>query len=106
MKKPLAVLVLLFSALAFASPDPKPADYQLNVRVISSRARGTDVRLTVTIDGKKYELSGGGYLLNPGDYKAKVIRERHQNNYETYRIYEFLLPENKTRTFVVTGLLE
>jgi hypothetical protein len=108
MKKTLAAVVLLFSALAWARSAPNPTDYNLNVHISSSRVtdRGS-LRLTVTIDGKKVELSGfGPALLVLGDYKAKLMRDDHKNTYDSFRIYEFLFPDGKTRKYYLVGITE
>lgn len=66
--------------------------------------------LTVTIDGKKYELeslSAPNTLLMLGNYKARVVKDRHgTGDYESWRVYEFSLPDHRTRQFVVVGLSE
>ena len=108
MKKTLAFVILLFSALAWARSAPNPTDYTLIVHVTSSRItdRGS-LRLTVTIDGKKIELNGfGPILLLPGDYKAKLIRDAHKNTYDSFQDYEFLFPDGKTRKYFLVGITE
>jgi len=108
MTKTLAVVVLLFSALAWARSAPKPTDYNLKVHVSSSRItdRGS-LRLTVIVDGKKIELSGfGPSLLVPGDYKAKLVRDDHKNAYDSFQDYEFLFPDGKTREYFLVGITE
>ena len=108
MTKTLAVVVLLFSALAWARSAPKPTDYNLNVHVSSSRITDhNNLRLTVTIDGKKFELSAvGPALLVPGDYKAKLVRDDHKNAYDSFQEYEFLFPDGKTRKYYLVGITE
>jgi hypothetical protein len=99
---------LLFSALASARSVPNPADYTLNVQVSSSRIidRGS-LRLMVTIDGKKIELSGfGPALLVPGDYKAKLTRDDHKTTYNSFQDYEFLFSDGKTRKYYLVGITE
>ena len=66
-------------------------------------------RLNAVINGKKLQLSGdlsGPDLLIPGDYPALLISERHESADEVRQSYEILLPNNRSRTFVVTGLTE
>src|SRR5450432_807837 len=108
MKKTLAVVILLFSAFAWAGSNPNPTDYSLNVHVSSSRnAERNSLRLMATIDGKKIELSGfGPVLLIPGDYKAKLIRDVHKNAYDSFQIYEFLFSDGKTRKYFLVGITE
>lgn len=114
MKKLAIAVLLLFSALAWAGGEPNPADYTINVHVSSSRmvVEGNPIafsqELNATIDGKKYELwsSSVNALLALGDYKAKLVRDDHRTTYDSYRVYEFLFPDNKTRKFVVVGITE
>jgi len=115
VKKLALAVLLLFSVLAWAGGEPNPADYTINVHVISSRMvkEGNESYfnqgLNATIDGKKYELKsdlGINALLALGDYKAKVVRDDHRTAYDSYRVYEFLFPDNKTRKFVVVGVTE
>lgn len=65
-------------------------------------------QLNATIDGKKYELRASSInaLLALGDYKAKLVRDDHRTAYDSYRVYEFLFPDNKTRKFQVVGVTE
>ena len=114
MKKLAIAVLLLFSALAWAGGEPNPADYTINVHVSSSRmvlqgdAISFNQELNTTIDGKKYELrcSSINALLALGDYKAKLVRDDHRTAYDSYRVYEFLFPDNKTRKFEVVGVTE
>lgn len=108
MKKFLAVVVLLFSAFAWAESDPNPTDYTLKIHVSSSRiTEHNSLRLTATIDGKKIELSSvGPALVVPGDYKAKLIRDDHKHAYDFYQVYEFLFPDGKTRKYYLVGITE
>ncbi len=112
MKKiTLAVLllsVLLISALAWAGTDPNPADYTVNVHVSSSNIDTGSLRLNAVIDGKNYELQGyaGGSLLALGDYKAKLLEEKHKTSYEFELVYEFLFPDKKVAKFTVLGQWE
>ncbi len=45
-------------------------------------------------------------LLSLGDYKAKIVRDDHKVTYDSYKIYEFLFPDQKTRKFIVVGQTE
>ena len=122
MKKALFAILFMLPALAWAKP--KPADYTLTVHVQSSRlvqecsdwglgrtACGRSLYLNVVIDGKKYELYGGGddYLLRLGDYKAKLLPDDSSTSdnpppaYEYRPSYEFLFPDGKTRKFSVVS---
>ncbi len=106
MKK-LAIIMVLLSTFAWAATEANPSNYVINVHVTSCIQRSGEVRLKVTIDGKKYELAGGGGLLIPGDYKARVVKDAHNTEYEVnYRMYELLLPDKKTKKYWVTGIME
>ncbi|HKW17987.1 MAG TPA: hypothetical protein VJO35_10800 [Terriglobales bacterium] len=113
MKHLISVFFLLCSAFCLAAP--VPTDYNLNVHVSSTRMvrHGNSAYyqdLTVIIDSKKYELeslSEPNVLLMLGDYKARIVEDRHgAGEYESWRVYEFLLPDHRTRQFVVVGLSE
>jgi hypothetical protein len=112
MKKLAVVILLLFTALAWAGSAPNPADYTINIHVSSSRWNGHDpLRLKVLIDGKKYELQAtdfGSPLLAPGDYKAKTVevKVKDAHAYDVYGTYEFLFPDKKTRRFNLIGIME
>jgi hypothetical protein len=114
VKKLALGVLLLLSGLASAGVNPNPADYTINVHVSSSRmvlegdAIAFNQRLNVTIEGKKYELRSSSInaLLALGDYKAKLVRDDHRTGYDSYQVYEFLFPDNKTRKFEVVGMTE
>jgi hypothetical protein len=114
MKKLAPAILLLFTAVAWAGGEPNLADYTVNVHVSSSRmvlegvGNAFNQRLEVTIDGKKYELRSPSVnaLLALGDYKAKLVRNEHRTAYDSFQVYEFLFPDNKTRKFEVVGLAE
>jgi len=111
MRKVAIAIVLLCSALAWAGKAPVPADYNINVHVISSRlgdANGSRPRLNAIIDGKKCVLQGSPTLslLAPGDYKAKLVKDEHKTAYDSYRVYEFLFPDLKTRQYYLVGVRE
>jgi hypothetical protein len=105
MKKAAVFVLLLFATLAPAAPAPD--EYSINVHVTSSYNTPSGQQLDVVIDGKKYQLTAGsGYLLGLGDYKAKLTKDQHKTSYESLQYYEFLFPDKKTKTFVVTGQSE
>jgi len=111
MNKYLLVSLLLVPALVWATQSaPNPADYTTTVHVQSSRMSWYGCRtqvqhLTVSIDGKKYELEGPGAIavLRVGDYKAKVAKEEAKRVYEYFRTYEFLFADGTTRKYDVVG---
>jgi len=111
MKKVIFAILLAVPALALGEKAPNPADYTIAVHVQSSRL-ADEIGLTraqilkVVIDGKKYQLEsnlGGLDLLRVGDYKAKVLHDKHTRAYEYELKYEFLFPDGKTREFIVVG---
>jgi hypothetical protein len=115
MKITLIVATLLLSVYSWAAEAPNPADYTTNVHVSISRIVHYQQTLftysemlNVVIDGKKYELESGfpDMLLALGDYKAKLIKDEHKGAYDSLQIYEFLLPDQKTRKFRVVGQME
>ena len=113
MKHLIAVLFLL---CAFGWAGPAASDYSVNVHVTTSRMmRNTPSSvhyqdLMVVIDGKKYELESLGFpnaLLQLGDYRARLVKDQHwAGPYDSYQVYEFLLPDNKKRQFLVVGKWE
>jgi hypothetical protein len=105
MKTAALVVLLLLGMLAPAARTQE--EYPITVHVTSSYFQGgvygRQQEWDVVIDGKKYSLAGGttASLLALGDYKAKLVKELHKTTYESYREYELLLPDKKTRKFVV-----
>jgi hypothetical protein len=47
----------------------------------------------------------GPAVIALGDYKARLVTDEH-NAYEFTQVYEFLLPDGKTRKFGVVGTSE
>jgi hypothetical protein len=108
MRKILLSLLLLCATFAFAAPNP--ADYNITVHVTASSRNWTvgtySQHLDVIINGRKYQLQGNAVgVLAPGDYKAK-LKETRLNSYDIDQTYEFLLPDGKTRYYVLSGILE
>jgi hypothetical protein len=107
MKKLATIVVMLCSVLAWGGVAPNSADYNINVHVSSSRIdERSHVNLMVVVDGSKYELRGNSWLLAPGDYKARLTRDDHKTAYAPSQTYEFLLPDKKTRRFILVGITE
>jgi hypothetical protein len=118
------ILLLSFLLSAFCSAVPQSKDYPVNVHVRSSHWNMEPslieshpvLRLQVVIEGKNAELAApatlnanfqaGVTLLLPGDYKARLVQDVRKTSYESSQAYEFLLPDKKTRKFVVVGLSE
>jgi len=66
-------------------------------------------KMEVLIDGKKYELQSeapADTLLSLSDYKAKIVRDDHKVAYESFKVYEILFSDQKTRRFIVVGQTE
>jgi hypothetical protein len=112
----LFALLFLSSALLWAGTGTNPADYTVNVHVGASRMVHYEEKsvaysqvLNIVIDGKKYELESYGAvnaLLAVGDYKAKLVRNDRHGTYDSFRVSEFLFPDQKTRKFIVVGQAE
>ncbi len=115
MKKLALVGLFCFATMLWAGVNPNPDDYNINIHVSSSRMTFLDNRivgqqeLNVVIGGKKYELRGSGTvnaLFALGDYKAKLVQDSHRTAYDSDQVYEFLLPDKKTRKFRVISQTE
>ena len=121
----IALCVLLLTAFSFSWAGPDTDEYSINVHVSSSRwimepamliGPQPVQRLSVIIDGKKYELSApaslkanlqaGVTLLVLGDYKARLVQDVHKTAYESSQTYEFQFSDKKTRKFTVVGQIE
>ena len=113
MKTLTLAVLLLTSASVWAGSPSAASEYTINVHVTSSEMvlEGTNFaysqRLKVVINSKKYELRATtNALLALGDYKAKLVRDTHSTAYDSFQVYEFLFPDNKTRKFDVVGEME
>jgi hypothetical protein len=109
MKKIALPILLMCSALAWAGKQSNLADYPINIHVTAARLTDmSELRLNVVIDGKSYELQGitTVSLLALGDYKAKLVKDEHRTTYDSYRVYEFLFPDGKTRQYHLVGISE
>ena len=116
MNKLLPTLFLVAAVAAGAQTPPAPtvpATYTITVHVLGSHltddCSSTCVwaqHLSVTIDGKKYELEDASPrtdLLHIGDYKAKIVKEDTSKTYAYLRTYEFLFADGQTRKYIVVG---
>jgi hypothetical protein len=114
MRKAILALLLLAPSISWAAkPAPNPADYTITVHVQSSRLARSQLlggitvqQLTVSIDGKKYELEERGFsndVLRVGDYNAKIVKDQTQRAYEYQRTYEFLFPDGQIRQYSVVS---
>jgi hypothetical protein len=116
MKHRLLAFVLLLSGLLWAAGPAKQAEYNINVHVSASRMvkhSESALRyqyLNVTIDGKKCELESVlavGDLLILGDYKARLVTDKHgRGDYDSRQVYEFQFSDMTTREFDVVGQVE
>jgi hypothetical protein len=121
----IALCVLLLTAFSFSWAGPNTDEYSINVHVSSSRwvmepamliGPQPVQRLSVLIDGKKYELEApatlranlqaGVTLLALGDYKARLVQDVHKTAYESSQAYEFQFTDKKTRKFMVVSQSE
>jgi hypothetical protein len=109
MKKIFLFVILFCSMPMWAVTKSDATDYNIPVHVSSSRFQGGGLVLTCAIQGRHYELSGDAPtngLLNPGDYMAKLTKDKHWTAYQTIRNYEFLFPDGTKQAFHVTLLGE
>ena len=116
MKHSLLAFVLLFCSSVWGAPPAKQAEYSINVHVSASRTvkhseSATRYQyLSVTIDGKKYELEsvlGVEDVLILGDYKARLVTNKHgRGDYDSWQVYEFQFSDMTTREFDVVGQVE
>jgi hypothetical protein len=110
--------VLFCGLLAHPALAASPSDYPVKIHVVSSElksecsseTKGSDCGLhqllTVTIDAKKYKLETTRVrplLLLPGDYHARVTKEKKKGSSEYFREYEVLYPDGKTMKYIVVG---
>jgi hypothetical protein len=96
--------VLLLAMLSPVSRAQDAKAYPVTVHVLSSQRYGGRQALDVDIDGNGYQLVGplGKHgLLELGDYQAKLVTDERRSK-EWKMVYELVLPEQKTRKFLVT----
>ena len=114
MKSFIFTLIVFLSATTWAAP--AAPEYNINVHVSASRmviegkSSAHQQSLSVVIDGKKYELESDTFpnsLLMLGDYKARLVRDDEgKGKYESWRVYELVFPDKKTRQYLVVGQSE
>lgn len=109
-----ALLLLAFACPTFAAP-PNLADYPIDVQVTASQMTKLSAdapfvqQISATVGGKKYRLQseiGVNALLSLGNYKAKLVTDEHKKTYDSFRVYELLLPDQKTRRYIVIEQLD
>jgi hypothetical protein len=105
----LLLLAGLFIRPAQAADQPL---YPLQVHVISCESRADDSNwnyfqvLSVTLEGRKLQLesySTRQWILHPGDYRARMVKESKNGAAEYSREYELLLSDGKTVKYTVIG---
>jgi hypothetical protein len=118
MKKLALALVLLQTSFLLAAADkPNPTDFPMTIHILSSECHtgyGNGLTYTyqvvhVVIDGQPLELTANaGGVLALGDYPARVSPSIHSpkswSAYDIVKGYDFLMPDSKTRTFVITAM--
>jgi hypothetical protein len=108
--------LLLFQAKVDYSHDGKQADradFTVPVHVQGSHliymgpsgSGAPSLRVNVLIEGKKYELERryAGFLLNPGDYKARILKDKAKLPEELDREYDLLMSDGTFEIFQVVG---
>ena len=119
MRRYLTLILFLGSSLAWSAPNP--AEYNVNIHVLSSQddtAYWGETQilyqtLHVVIDGKKYTLRGNPIrfahtivVLSPGNYNAKLVTDKRKGTYAYHREYELLFPDQTTSKLTVIGETE
>ncbi len=105
---------LLMLLVASASAQADTAAYPLTATVQSSRITvQCDASLCIPyleisalIDGRHLELVGGRAkdgILALGDYKARLVTDKHKTPYFSQQEYELQYPDGATEKFSVTG---
>lgn len=121
MKRLLIVLTMLGPVVAVGQAKATKESYPIQVHVTASKYAvipsqfsdsGGDLidELTVTIAGKNYlwaAPTGRNHsLLLPGNYRARVLSDKHYAPYEVRRLYKMLLPDGKTIKVTLMGISE
>ena len=115
MNKCLAVLILAWSTIALGQKDS--INYTIDVQVLNSKLAplcsiGNECHdqllLKVNIGSDKFELAGWGlpdrFLIRPGTYKARFVRNDSPNSYQNRCVYEIQFPDGKTGKFDVVAV--
>lgn len=121
MKWMLVVLMIFCPVMAWGQTKAVKESYPIHVHVTASKyavipsqfsGSGGNLidELTVIIDGKKYLWAAPLWrkesLLLPGNYKARVMSDKHYSPYEVSRRYMMLLPDGKTIKVTLMGIEE
>jgi hypothetical protein len=112
----LALLLTLAAPLHAEKPDPQSFTIDAHVdscRLISqctsisggSGTCGYAQHIAATIGGKKFELERlvETNMLRAGNYKVKLLTDKHPRPEEYTQIYEFLFSDGKTGDFLVVA---
>jgi hypothetical protein len=114
--KVFGLFLLLF--IASASAQSSNSAYRLVVTVQGSSIDcGTaaeemagcapHMNLSVIIEGRHLELSGSKIakhgILALGEYKAKLVTDKHEKPYFSEQVYELQYPDGETEKYTVTG---
>lgn len=111
----LAALLLFQTKVDYRHDGKKadPADFTVPVHVqashrvyVTSSGNGAAaLRIDVLIEGKKYELERNltSVLLNPGDYKARISKDKAKLPEELDREYDLLMSDGTFEIFQVVG---
>ncbi len=111
----IALVVLLLCSFCFADDKPDPAKFTIDIHVTGSVLRGNEL-LNAYIDGKKAVLSsmdscesvGIGRvicaLLPPGNYKARVNRQKTSKKGRVVIVYSILMADGWSTDYHVVGL--
>ena len=113
----LALLLILLQTSCLLAATPNPADFPMTIHITSSASRwqyanglnNTYQVLQTVIDGQQIELSGNaGGVLALGDYPArvspKITSPKGWSAYDILKGYDFLMPDGKIRSFVITSI--
>ena len=121
--------LLLLSAHAVWGADKKidPNQFPLAVHISASAyppqspAWGSPIAgwyeiVTATINGKHYQLQGPtsspkaadccNGLIDPGDYRGRLMKDEHVTSYESLQKFEILFPDGTMRRFDVISQSE
>jgi len=125
MKKFAALMLLLLCPTSFIHAQKirlgqvpaNAADYPVKVHISASHySLGSLDQLfaDATVNGKKFELSGGFVvdrvspaLLTPGDYQAKLTKNKHNaDSTVIHQEYDLLLPDGAVWHCITSGISE
>ncbi len=115
--KTFGIFLLLF--VASASAQSSSSAYPIAVTVQGSSvvdvcdvSQGSSLdfmymKLSVIIEGRHLELRGNKPIRNGilalGEYKAKLVTDKHEKPYVSDQVYELQYPDGATERFTVTG---